>query len=65
MKLSVIDAGVGPNQFLFDLRQPNPDYLRASIPLIERNPALFWKCSTALLTLIVIAMAAAHHAGRW
>ncbi len=53
------------SEFLFDLRQPNPDYLRASIPLIERNPALFWKCSTALLTLIVIAMAAAHHAGRW
>lgn len=53
------------SEFLFDLRQPNPDYLRASIPLIERNPALFWKCSTALLTLIVIAMAAAHHVGRW
>ncbi|HZR86600.1 MAG TPA: bifunctional protein-serine/threonine kinase/phosphatase [Bradyrhizobium sp.] len=53
------------SEFLFDLRQPNPDYLRASIPLIERNPALFWKCSTALLTLILIAMAAAHHAGRW
>src|SRR5581483_7471579 len=32
------------SEFLFDLRQPNPDYLRASIPLIERNPALFWKC---------------------
>ena len=53
------------SEFLVDLRQPNPAYLRASIPLIERNPALFWKCSTALLALIVIAMAAAHHAGRW
>src|SRR5579859_5074923 len=47
------------SEFVYDLRHPNPDYVNASAPpLIERNPNLFWKCTTALLALIVIALLA-------
>lgn len=53
------------SEFVFDLRQPNAAYLDGSPSLVERNPLLFWKCATLLLALLVIAMLAAHHAGRW
>jgi len=47
------------SEFVYDLRHPNPDYANASAPpLIERNPNLFWKCTTALLALIVIVLLA-------
>jgi serine/threonine protein phosphatase PrpC/predicted Ser/Thr protein kinase len=53
------------SEFTFDLRHPNAKYQDSSItPLIERNPLLFWKCTTAILALIIIALLAAHHAGR-
>jgi serine/threonine protein phosphatase PrpC len=52
------------SEFVFDLRHPNPDYVNASAPpLIERNPNLFWKFTTALLALIVVALLASRHFG--
>jgi serine/threonine protein phosphatase PrpC len=51
------------SEFIHDLRHPNPNYLNASAsPLIERNPNLFWKCTTAILALIVIALLVSQHA---
>jgi serine/threonine protein phosphatase PrpC len=50
------------SEFTHDLRHPNPNYLNASpTPLIERNPNLFWKCTTAILALIVIALLVSQH----
>ena len=50
------------SEFLFDLRHPNANHLRSSVtPLLERNPLLFWKCTTAILACIVIALLASHH----
>jgi hypothetical protein len=54
------------SEYLFDLRHPNAAYLGGRVtPLIERNPLLFWKATTVTLVLVIIAMFAAHHAGRW
>jgi len=50
------------SEFTHDLRHPNPNFLNASpTPLIERNPNLFWKCTTAILALIVIALLVSQH----
>jgi serine/threonine protein phosphatase PrpC len=47
------------SEFTHDLRHPNPNYLNASPPpLMERNPNLFWKCTTAILALMVLALLA-------
>jgi len=54
------------SEYLFDLRRPNPAYLGHGVtPLVERNPLLFWKVTSAMLALAIVAMLAAHHAGRW
>ena len=41
------------SEFLHDLSVPNPKFLTAEerIPLIDRNPLMFWKSLTALLLL--------------
>ena len=41
------------SEFLHDLSVPNPKFLTAEerIPLIDRNPLMFWKSLTALLML--------------
>ena len=50
------------SEFIFDLRHPNPKYLDASAtPLIERNPTLFWKCTTAILVCVIVALLASQH----
>ena len=50
------------SEFLFDLRQPNANYLStSSTPLIERNPLLFWKCTAVVLALAVIVLLALQH----
>ena len=52
------------SEFLFDLRNPNAKYLTtSSTPLIERNPLLFWKCTTLVLALALVFLVAygAHH----
>jgi serine/threonine protein kinase len=50
------------SEFLFDLRTPNANYIKtASSPLIERNPLLFWKSTTIVLAIAVIALLAMLH----
>jgi serine/threonine protein phosphatase PrpC len=45
------------SEYAFDLRHPNAKYLDTSAtPLIERNPLLFWKCTTAVLAAIVLLL---------
>ncbi len=40
-------------EFLYDLKNPNPRFLNNStIPLIERNPLLVWKCISAISLII-------------
>ena len=51
------------SEYTFDLRHPNAKYLNPSVtPLIERNPLLFWKCTTAILACIVLALLMIQHA---
>jgi serine/threonine protein phosphatase PrpC len=53
------------SEFLFDLRHPNANYLAtSSTPLVERNPLLFWKCTTIVLALAVIVLLAMQHMHR-
>jgi serine/threonine protein phosphatase PrpC len=50
------------SEFTFDLRHPNAKYLNpAPVPLIERNPSLFWKCATAILACMVVVLLAMQH----
>ncbi len=50
------------SEFMFDLRHPNANYLQGSAtPLIERNPTLFWKCTTVILACVVIGLLAIQH----
>ncbi|MDO6565379.1 bifunctional protein-serine/threonine kinase/phosphatase [Amphritea sp. 1_MG-2023] len=43
------------SEFVYDLRKPNHNYLRRhQPPLIERNPLLFWKSVSFLLTLTLL-----------
>jgi serine/threonine protein kinase len=53
------------SEYLFDLRHPNANYLNSSAtPLIERNPLLFWKCTTLVLAFIVVILLAIRHGAR-
>jgi hypothetical protein len=50
------------SEFLFDLRHPNENYIDARpVPLIERNPLLFWKGLSLMLALIIVFMLAQRH----
>ncbi|WP_299197887.1 bifunctional protein-serine/threonine kinase/phosphatase [uncultured Amphritea sp.] len=43
------------SEFVYDLRKPNHNYLRRNQPpLMERNPLLFWRSVSFLLTLVVL-----------
>lgn len=43
------------SEFVYDLRKPNPNFLRRNQPpFMERNPLLFWKSVSLLLTLVVL-----------
>jgi serine/threonine protein phosphatase PrpC len=49
------------SEFVFELRHPNPRYLaRAHVPWIERDPLLFWKCLSLILTAAIILLLALH-----
>jgi serine/threonine protein kinase len=53
------------SEFVFDLRHPNPKYLNAAaVPLMERNPLLFWKCLCFILACIVVLLLAGPHLTR-
>ena len=46
-----------PSELAFALRHPDKDSLGiASVPLIDRNPLLFWKCLCAFLALTVLIL---------
>jgi serine/threonine protein kinase len=50
------------SEFVFDLRQPNMNYLNASpTPLIQRNPLLFWKGLCFILACIVVFLLVKQH----
>jgi hypothetical protein len=54
------------SEFLFDLRHPNANYLStSSMPLIERNPLLFWKSKTIVLAIVVILLLTLRHFGHY
>ncbi|MFW3615645.1 protein kinase domain-containing protein [Billgrantia antri] len=45
------------SEFIHEMRQPSPVFVkRARPPLIERDPALFWKGVAALLGLLVLVL---------
>jgi serine/threonine protein phosphatase PrpC len=45
------------SEFLFDLRNPNRRFLEiAQVPLIERDPLMFWKCVSASLAIAVLLL---------
>lgn len=45
------------SEFIYDLRHPNPAFLnKTRPPLIERNPAGFWKSVSFMLAMIVVAL---------
>lgn len=45
------------SEFIYDLRHPNPKFLNKSKPpLLERNPVLFWKVISLILTVVVIIL---------
>jgi serine/threonine protein phosphatase PrpC len=50
------------SEFVHELRHPSRAHLNAPpTPLIERNPLLFWKCVSAILAVIVVALLFARH----
>jgi serine/threonine protein phosphatase PrpC len=53
------------SEFVFDLRQPNMNYLNASpTPLIQRNPLLFWKGLCFILACVVLFLLARQYGVR-
>jgi len=45
------------SEFIFELRSPSQEMLkRAQLPLLERDPVLFWKGVSLVLALVVIAL---------
>ena len=45
------------SEFIHDLRNPKEEFLRpASMPLLERNPVLFWKVVSLILAFVVAGL---------
>jgi serine/threonine protein phosphatase PrpC/predicted Ser/Thr protein kinase len=45
------------SEFTYDLRHPNKALLNAkSPPLMDRNPLVFWKCVSFILTIIIVIL---------
>ncbi len=45
------------SEFVYELRHPSKDYLNKSQPpLMERNPVLFWKVVSFILTVIIVVL---------
>jgi serine/threonine protein kinase len=54
VKINVEERYAAHSKFMEDLRKPNPEFLdKQRIPLMERNPILFWKTISGILALIV------------
>jgi serine/threonine protein kinase len=52
------------SEYTFDLRDPNTKYLNPATPLMERNPLLFWKCTTIILACTIVVLLAIQHGAR-
>lgn len=47
------------SEFIFELRSPSTEILnRAKLPLLERDPVLFWKGVSVAMAVVVIALLA-------
>lgn len=47
------------SEFMFDLSQPNKAFLnKAAPPLMERNPVLFWKSISFILSIVIVILLA-------
>ena len=45
------------SEFLFDLRHPNKEFInKTRPPLMERNPVVFWKSVSFILSIIIIVL---------
>jgi serine/threonine protein phosphatase PrpC/predicted Ser/Thr protein kinase len=44
------------SEFVHDLRHPNAEFTAAPRPILERNPLLFWKLASLVLSLVVAAL---------
>jgi len=45
------------SEFIFDLRHPNNAFLnKARLPLMERNPEIFWKSVSFILTVTIVVL---------
>jgi len=51
------------SEFIYDLRHPNKAFLnKTRPPLMQRNPVLFWQCTSLILAIIIIALLVDHPA---
>ena len=47
------------SEFMFDLRHPNASYLDTRpVPLMARNPLMFWKAVALILSLVIVGLLA-------
>jgi serine/threonine protein kinase len=54
VKINVEERYAAHSKFMEDLRTPNPDFLeKHRIPIMERNPVLFWKIVSSMLAIII------------
>jgi len=45
------------SEFIYDLRHPNPQYLRKSrAPIYERNPVVFWKIVATIQAVLIVLL---------
>lgn len=45
------------SEFVYDMRHPNKVLLNEkTLPLLDRNPLVFWKCVSFILTIIIAAL---------
>ena len=52
------------SEFVHDLQHPNKAFDPATVPLIERNPLVFWKALSFLLACALVLVLIWEHAGR-
>ncbi len=54
VKINVEERYQAHSKFMADLQKPNPDFSQKNrIPIMERNPVLFWKTIAGILAIIV------------
>ena len=46
------------SELVYDLRHPNPTFAARAVPLVERNPLLFWKALSLVLALALLCLLA-------